>query len=240
LQAQSDPVTRFSELLTGLFNSGRAHVVDARTGKEPDEPARWGWRHKTIGTGDFQRDEWQPQKDSIGWLDGDDLYLEPSSAFAELQGFAREQGDNIPVTERTLYKRLSERGLLLSREAPYNTIRKQGLAGAQDRTRVLHMSASTLCISRPTKPTEPHAVPDGTNDAERVGHSKTGVDQVGHDTKSGLQTSRPQEKSRPQESASRTGFGANGLVGLLNTEVEGPAQKKDGDKEEPELEEVVI
>ncbi len=237
LQAQSDPVTRFSELLTGVLTSGRAHVVDAGTGKEPDEPGRWGWRHKTIGTGDFQRDEWQPQKDSIGWLNGDDLYLEPSSLYAELQRFARDQGDNIPVTERTLYKRLSERGLLLSREAPHVTIRKRGLAGAQDRTRVLHMSASTLCISGPSGPSGPSAVPDGTNDAERVGPEKTGVGPVGPAQTVGPQTSGPREKSGPRESASRTGSGQVGPLGPLNTGVEaenkthggGAAEDRDDD-----------
>jgi hypothetical protein len=218
-QMQSDPVARFSELLAGIFTSGRAHVVDAQTGKEPEEPGRWGWRQKTIGTGDFQRDEWQPQKDSIGWVDGDDLYLEPSSLYAALQGFARDQGDSVPVTERTLYTRLAERGLLASREAPRNTIRKQGLAGAT-RARVLHILASTIVISGPCGPCGPHAVPDDINDAKRVDHSKTEAVHVVHDAKSGPQANGPQQKSGPQDSTSRTGFGPHGPHGPQNTGVD--------------------
>ena len=45
----------------------------------------WGWRLKVIGTGEFQREEWQPLGGCVAWLDREDLYLEPAAAYAAAQ-----------------------------------------------------------------------------------------------------------------------------------------------------------
>jgi len=59
-QAASDPARRFIELLTAAIVSGRAHVA-SHDGSEPAEPEAWGWRKKTVGTGENQREEMQPR-----------------------------------------------------------------------------------------------------------------------------------------------------------------------------------
>ncbi len=79
----------------------------------------------------------------VGWLDGENLYLEPSAAYSTAQRLARDQGDSLAVSEQTLRRRLKEKGLLLStsprRET--NTVRHR-IEGR--RREVLHLSARSL------------------------------------------------------------------------------------------------
>ena len=143
LQAQSDPVARFGELLNGLFVSGRAHVADAATGEYPGEG--WGWEALlTYSALEGDATRYRPKGTRIGWVDGIDLYLEPSATYAELYKFARDQGESVPISERVLWKRLAERGVIVSREAPHLTV-KRSVYGS-GRIRVLHLSA-TLYMS---------------------------------------------------------------------------------------------
>jgi hypothetical protein len=72
-QAVSEPAGRFIELLRSAISSGRAHI-GSTDGEKPEENAgALGWR-KT----DSEYDDWRPQGDRIGWVDGEDLYLEPA------------------------------------------------------------------------------------------------------------------------------------------------------------------
>lgn len=147
----NDPVQRFIELLASALVSGHAHIAGT-DGGEPDTPEAWGWRLKTIGTGPNVRDEWQPQGDRIGWVDGDDLYLDPGASYRVVQQMA-VAGDGIAVTSRTLHKRLQERGLLASREAQRKklTVRRM-LDGV--RRAVLHLHEETLLGEEPAQPAQ--------------------------------------------------------------------------------------
>lgn len=222
LQTQSDPVARFGELLTGIFVSGRAHVIDAATGEYPGDG--WGWEQYEATTEYGTETKHRAKGNRIGWLDGPDLYLEPQATYAELQRFARDQGDSVPVTERTLWKRLHERGVILSREEPRLTVRRQGLAGTNQRTYVLHLTASYIAQNEPSEPSKPHSDPDDTKTHLAVVQSQT----VGEPTpKSEPQTkafgsvrTELREKSEPQKSTSKTAKSANGSVGSRSTEVE--------------------
>ena len=77
----------------------------------------------------------------IGWIDKDDLYLEAETAMACAKVLAREQGNELPFTDRRIQKSLQEAGLLKSSEPERNTVRKT-LHGR--RRYVLHMSAETV------------------------------------------------------------------------------------------------
>lgn len=131
-QIVQEPAQRFLELLSAAVASGRAHLADPG-GENPDHSEAWGWR--------FSGDEWRPQGERIGWVDGEDLYLQPEAAYSSAQKQGRDAGDSLTVTNRTLNKRLYERGLLISTEAPHLTVRRV-LQGK--RARVLHLSASAL------------------------------------------------------------------------------------------------
>ena len=77
----SDPALRFLSLLRAAAGpAGGAHVSD-RQGKVPEEPATWGWRRKSGRA-------WVPQGARIGWLDGPNLYLEPTISYEVVQQIA--------------------------------------------------------------------------------------------------------------------------------------------------------
>ncbi|MBP7748479.1 MAG: DUF927 domain-containing protein [Phycisphaerae bacterium] len=136
----ADPVRRFLELLTAALASGHAHVAGMEGG-EPDQPQAWGWRQFTVGTGEYQRDEWRPQGDRVGWIDKDSLFLEPEAVYRVVQAMAA--GEPLPVNSKTLHKRLAERGLLASADSQRsrNTVR---ITAETQRRYVLHLRASCL------------------------------------------------------------------------------------------------
>ncbi len=56
-------------------------------------------------------DNWRPQGPRVGWLDDEYLYLTPDATYSAIVQMAREQGETFNLTQRTLWKRLDERGL---------------------------------------------------------------------------------------------------------------------------------
>jgi hypothetical protein len=112
----AEPTSHFLRLIAAALTSGRAHVASSHGNRPRNAAAAWGW-HK-VGAGD-----WAPQGKRIGWLHGEDLYLSPDAAFAEAQKLAAEQGETLPIAEKTLWKRCRERGLLVSFESGRCTIR---------------------------------------------------------------------------------------------------------------------
>lgn len=136
-QESEEPTAPFLALLSAAIASGRAHVADAETGAEPGDGERWGWRLRTIGTGDNEREEWQAQGERVGWLDGEHLLLEPDAAFAMAQRLARDQGTSLPITQRTLWKRMAERGLILVEKSGGRSYHTPKRTVAEQRRRVV-------------------------------------------------------------------------------------------------------
>jgi len=142
-QASEEPATRFLALLSAAISSGRAHVVDADTGAQPEDAACWGWQPNLVGAGNYEREVWRPNGERLGWIRKDDLLLEPETAFAAAQRLARDQGTSISIKQRTLWKRLAEQGLLASRDSSRgtNTVRRTIEGMRRD---LLHLRTSTL------------------------------------------------------------------------------------------------
>jgi len=160
----SDPVRRFFELLASALTSGEAHVA-SRVGDEPKVPEAWGWRQHAVGTGDYRRDEWRPQGARIGWIEGDDLYLDLNAALKTAQGAAGPGGESISISPTVLNKRLHERRLLRSTDPKRQTLAvRRKLEG---RTRaVIHLAVSTL-LKNPTYPTSgPKKAVNGETDTD--------------------------------------------------------------------------
>jgi hypothetical protein len=152
-QAASEPSTRFVELLRSALASGHCHVA-SRDGTVPDCPLSAGWRQEDSSW--LQQPKLVPRGDRIGWLDGDDLYLEPTAAFGVAQAMSREAGEAIPIAERTLRKRLHERGLLLSTDAKRETLTvRRMLCGSLKN--VLHFRKDSLLSAEPDIPDIPSA-----------------------------------------------------------------------------------
>jgi hypothetical protein len=138
----SDPVARFTELLSAAIASGRAHVARP-DGSEPNQPGAWGWRQALIGSGDHARQEFRPQGSRVGWVDCEDLFIDVDAAFAVVQEMGRSHGDTIALTPRTLSKRMDERGLLKSKEESRQTLKVRRMLEGR-RLDVLHLATSLL------------------------------------------------------------------------------------------------
>jgi hypothetical protein len=131
---------------------GRAHVA-APDGLAPQNPGAWGWREHVLGTGDFTREEWQPQGRRVGWTDADELYLEPEASYAEAQELARQAGDSLGVSPQTLRKCLDEKNLLVSTgkdEGRETWLARKTLEGR--RRQVLHVDIASLEVYHSQKP----------------------------------------------------------------------------------------
>lgn len=136
LQATAEPTLVYFDLLRTAISTKRAHFADV-SGGPPDEQELWGWKKK-LGN---SVTDWEAPGTCIGWIEDDNLYLEPDAAFYAAQEVARNTGENLPVTKRTLNRRLDENGLLLSHSSSRRTykIRKAILGATRN---VLHLSLS--------------------------------------------------------------------------------------------------
>lgn len=171
------------------------------------------------GTGDYARMDWRPQGEHIGWLDGDDIYLQADSAFAAVQKLARDAGEKLPVNSATKKKRLHERGMLASterysskgREVDGLEIRKvvQG-----KRRPVLHFNSKswthTLSGSEPSEPSEPRMA--NLNSAEQENGPPIG-------SQTGDQAADMSHGSEPSEVAAVPGEGSNAIHGSNGSQI---------------------
>jgi hypothetical protein len=123
-QQDAEPCSQFLRLLRSCIASEKVHLADA-SGAEPDHPESWGWRLRRVGTGDFEREEWQPQGERIGWLNGAEILLDPDGSHAAVQKLAVQQGEALCLSVPTLGKRLQERGLLVESDPKHRTVRRQ-------------------------------------------------------------------------------------------------------------------
>jgi hypothetical protein len=140
------PAQRFLALLRGALTSGKTHIADIGGHAPRSCPAAFGWRASEKGVPPGDRDAavamgWTPLGDLIGWVEGDNLYLEPESTYRMVQVMARDQQQPLPITKRMLQKSLYEAGMLKSTDKGKTrdtyTIRKT-CRGVQHRP-VLHL-----------------------------------------------------------------------------------------------------
>ena len=109
---------------------------------------------------------WSPLGDCIGWIDGEDIYLEPTAAFRVVQTAGRDSGEVLPVSESTLKKRLRDKGLLASTDAKRQTLTiRRTIAGSSKD--VLHFCRSTLLPEEPDEAYDYGQQPDGAGHASR-------------------------------------------------------------------------
>jgi hypothetical protein len=111
-QFAADPGLRYFALLRIALATGEAHVADRR-GRMPAEPEAWGWQ---------RRDKrWAATGVRIGWLDGEELLLEPSVSYAVAQAMAGT--DRIAISGQALRGRLHRQGLLVSVDSARETLK---------------------------------------------------------------------------------------------------------------------
>jgi hypothetical protein len=133
-QAARDPAVRFVALLQAALAGGQAHVAD-RQGKVPAEAAAWGWQRAKSGR------RWVSQGTRIGWVAGNDLYLDPLASYQTAQALAGEE--RLPVSEQALRHQLRQCGLLASMDAGREMLQVRRTSAGRPR-QVLHLRASDL------------------------------------------------------------------------------------------------
>ena len=131
----TEPAARFLELLRACLTSGRAHFQTTEAGRPELSPESCGWR--------VDNQNWKSQGDCIGWVHGEDIYLEPTAAYRVIQIMARDMNEPFATSPQTLKKRLSEKGMLASVEVKRQTLTvRRTIAGST--MSVLHFSRNTL------------------------------------------------------------------------------------------------
>jgi hypothetical protein len=136
----TEPTARFLDLVRAAITSGRAHFQTTDAGRPERSPESCGWR--------FDNQLWKSQGDCIGWVDSDNIYVEPASVYRAIQVMARDMNEPFATSLQVLKKRLSENGLLASIDAKRETLTvRRTIAGST--TSVLHFSRSTLLPAAP-------------------------------------------------------------------------------------------
>jgi hypothetical protein len=160
--AARNPCRRFVELIGSVITSRRAHLTD-KNGTVPKDPLNWGYREREFYAG---QDEppgiaYDPQGRCIGFVDGEDVFLDPESAYAEAAKLGDEGTDRLAVSKDQLFRRLKEQGWLASYESDKSLTRRT----YQGRRRFfLHLRMGSLSPGKqgeqgeqgqtPTKPEE--------------------------------------------------------------------------------------
>ncbi len=153
-QEASEPTRRFLELLRAAILSGEAHIANLKGGA-PGDDGEWGWT--LVGSGDRQR--FVPKGNCIGWLDGSDLFLEPTAAFSMAQELGRSTGEPLAVSQTTLKRRLREKGLLASVDAARETLTvRKTIQGTG--IPVLHLHSDALAAPPEPQPVRPTGAPE--------------------------------------------------------------------------------
>ncbi|MGH7911383.1 MAG: DUF927 domain-containing protein, partial [Candidatus Dormibacteraceae bacterium] len=138
------PELRFLELVASAIAAGRAHVADrdglAPGGNDQEVAHAWGWRARAVVVGADIEERLEPQGARIGWLDGRDLYLEPTASHRAANEMDPDVGVGVP--KETLARRLNEAGLLASTGDGRHLPVQRRLEGSKKR--VLHLRSDAL------------------------------------------------------------------------------------------------
>lgn len=135
-QESAEPAQMFLEMLRSAIFSERAHLV-SMTGRMPFDGKGFGWSRNTGSS------EMRALGKKVGWVDGEDLYLESTAAYAMADAVAVSAGSTLGIQPGTLNKRLKEGGFLVSTGEERGRIKVQRtVEGA--RQEVLHLKLSSV------------------------------------------------------------------------------------------------
>jgi hypothetical protein len=128
-----EPCQMFLETLTAAIGSGAAHVA-ATDGQQPPSAGRWGWRQDQSDLAN-----WRPQGVRVGWVEDDDIYIEPQSAYKVVNQFFGSTAECINISLSTLKRRLKQQSKLASHDVAREsvTIRRKCEGATRE---VLHFS----------------------------------------------------------------------------------------------------
>lgn len=113
-----DEAFRSIGLMRSLLANGAAHIASKISQAEPEQlPYAWGWIKDESG-----HNTYKPKGNLIGWYagaigeSGPEVWLEPNSAFKELQEYATRQGEPMLLNRNTLWRRWFQKGWIIKTE----------------------------------------------------------------------------------------------------------------------------
>jgi hypothetical protein len=156
-QLTHDCTEQFLNLLRAAIASGKAHVADAY-GNAPRNADAWGWKESAyFGAEDNICRQAKGQR--VGWLDGQDLYLEPEVSYKAAKDMGGNGPDALSVTKGVLRRRLKDKGLLASTDEKRKKLPVRRILEGS-RKYVLHLKANTLVEVAPS----PQSAQQGQSD----------------------------------------------------------------------------
>jgi hypothetical protein len=185
----ADPCLRFFELLKAALTSGNAHLASCQ-GTTPKHANALGWRE--------QYGDKHPQGDRIGWIDEDNVYLEPELAFTAAQRIARDAGDPITISSQTLAKRLNERGYLLTTDTERGRLRIRKRIDGERRS-VLHLHTNSLIDQDTAQPTQTAHPPPAAAASDTKKRARKAMPTRTEPTSNQRPVSGTRHRTRPKE-----------------------------------------
>ena len=144
LQADQDEVTQFLGYLKSSLNGCMCHCGDTfKQGPPTEHPSFWGWR-VIPGHGEDAPIFDKPNGEPIGWVDEQRVYLDGNLAFAAAQEMAKATGENVAITQRSLWVRMNERGLL------QDVVKENGKVRLNPQRRIAGVKRRVYIMSRKT------------------------------------------------------------------------------------------
>ena len=110
--AAAEPAGRFIRALASALSAGGHNRLDGR--QRAGRAHTMGLAHAGVLTKDGPDFTWEPRGDCVGWIDAGGVYLEMDAALAAADKLARDGGEGLQISERTLMRALDKRGYLAS------------------------------------------------------------------------------------------------------------------------------
>jgi hypothetical protein len=107
------PARKFLDILSNLFAQKRIYVRNKDTGEEPGNYEEWGWDIRETDNG--SKPVLSPVAEFIGWVDEDEelLFLLSEASHRIVSRFAREQGEPLTLTKKSLHMQLTREKILI-------------------------------------------------------------------------------------------------------------------------------
>lgn len=181
---KEDPVKRYFELLRSALRSKTVYI-STTYGTVPDDSDLYGWSSESQRSG--------PQLARVGWVDGDDLYLDPNASLKAANEISN--GKPIGLSKVMLGKRLKEEGSLLSTgisRQVNTTLKTVTIEETKERLRVdtWHVSTAALITAGEV------AAPAKTSIWNRNRNPRTAIPRSAISTKQGQRAKRRGDKPR--------------------------------------------
>ncbi len=145
--AVGEPAETFLGLLFAAISGGYAHVANKDGGSPSLRPEAWGWQLNTYygGTDNPDATRYVQQGKCVGWIDDGELYINPNVSYAVVQRLAQDKGEGFATSQKTLSKRLKQKGYLGSTGGDRDRVTVRKVLNGSRET-VLHIARDRVPI----------------------------------------------------------------------------------------------